>query len=116
MREIKFRAWTTDSIMHSGRNILKINGEEISKSTVLMQYTGLKYEKGVKIYEGDLVKNALSDILEIIWNEDRCHFEMAGRYDKSYIRRELDRDIVIDLVVKVIGNIYENIELLKENK
>jgi uncharacterized phage protein (TIGR01671 family) len=102
--------------MYSGRNILKINGEEISKSTVLMQYTGLKDKNGVEIYEGDIVNNLFGTILEIIWNKDRCRFEMVGRYEKSHIRTEIDKHLVFDLCIEVIGNIYKNIELLKENE
>jgi uncharacterized phage protein (TIGR01671 family) len=102
--------------MYSGRNILKINGENISKGTVLMQYTGLKDKNGVEIYEGDIIKDLFDTIFEVIWNEDRCRFEMAVSYEKSHIRLEPDIHIIFDLCMEVIGNIYKNTELLNEDK
>lgn len=63
MREIKFRAWTGSRIQP--RDIIK-NLKTVSLSKILewtykwyipMQYTGLKDENWVEIYEGDIIED-----------------------------------------------------------
>ena len=101
----------------------------------LMQYTGLKDKNGVEIYEGDVVKCWW--LAELGYCELNCEHKGVVRFvdcrfevsfsDKAYIRNvceegvysltelELtcashDEDYCIEY--EVIGNIYENPELL----
>jgi uncharacterized phage protein (TIGR01671 family) len=131
MRSIKFRVWdksvpTYAEVMEekeaTGQMInweyakeLSYLVDAINGKYPIMQFTGLLDKNGVEIYEFDVVKNSLNDILEVVWNEDRCCFEMRGRYEKSYLQRQLDCDIVIDISVEVIGNVYEHPHLLEVN-
>ena len=102
MREIKFRAW------HKGVNKMLYDDDPI----VTMQYTGVKDKNDVEIYEGDIVKyKDYSDyVYEVIFDEKECKFFAIG-ITKTQSENNLGYKINSNL--EVIGNIYENRELLK---
>lgn len=72
---------------------------------ILMQYTGLKDKNGVEIYEGDIIKyqrKGISELLVVEWCKDYASF-MFGHIKVEFALR----------YGEVIGNIYENPELLE---
>ena len=102
------------------KNIGWINADD--KCIDLMQYTGLKDKNGVEIYEGDIIGGYPHGTVQVKWNNDYACFECvwieqecdeAGEcYDKeisSLLANELDN---CKDAWKVIGNIYQNPELL----
>ena len=78
-----------------------------------MQYTGLKDLKGVEIYEGDIIGQYVGreleiDPREVHWNKQKCAWWLY-LYKNTHISLEASRK-----ELKVIGNIYENPELLEQ--
>ena len=74
---------------------------------VLMQYTGYKDMKDREVYEGDIVRY-YDDIYEVKWM-------WAGFYIHS-LQDGFDELATNENFVEVIGNIYENPELLETKK
>lgn len=130
-RIIKFRAW--DKLKKEWSNLIcgmnlypsiitEIQPIEANKNLELMQYTGFKDKNGKEIYEGDIIK-AIGNILSVKFNETKARFDFLVhdvRENKKYEPEEVERieDIYCYQVLgkgnyEVIGNIYENPELLK---
>lgn len=81
----------------------------------IMQYTGIKDSNGNEIYEGDIVK--IEDyfgedlIGNIIYDEATAGYVFHKGNERNYFQMTLDLE---NYVYYVIGNIYENPELLEE--
>lgn len=138
MREIKFRVWDKQNItMHNWEEIsiekdqVFISDGDLYKTMdqiELIQFTGLKDKNGKEIYEGDIVVcdrypfyrddelKELNYVGEIFWFEDNVgwglDFHVVGdRVLGCACGGGLDE--YIDAGMRIIGNIYENPELLK---
>lgn len=129
-REIKFRAWDNQAKkMSTTFNPLlgeepTIYGEAIySRDAEYMQFTGLQDKNGNDIFEGDICREWLIDSVEPkggFWNYYEIKFEkgcfvckeIGFTYEKEdpYNLHENANDI------EIIGNIYENYELLNSQK
>ena len=155
-REIKFRAWdpknkkmqtTTDK--WAGDVFIRLNGEKVictdtgeweqgmsvsfTKDVldlILMQFTGLKDNKGKDIYEGDIVgqfedednldyEEKPSKWLRVIeWNDEDGAWGVMNKEVMTSIEKLYEDDWDEDYCfasdireMEVIGNIYENPEL-----
>ena len=120
MRKIKFRCWDKNGMFNYGQPIMHDDAEEMNiwqcmvndKDFVMMQYTGVKDENGREIYEGDIVKFG-SEFYEVIF--DSYMFNLKDFYCPCF---DYPGDAFSEITqtgnFEVIGNIYENLELLKE--
>jgi len=81
----------------------------------LLQFTGLKDKTGKAIFEGDIVKDAYGYLFEINYKEGYARFNF--RRITGITNGEMTWHILL-FGGEVIGNIYENPELLtaKERK
>ena len=75
----------------------------------IMQYTGLHDKNGKEIYEEDIVKSFFVDTDEA-GNEIYKYYIMEVKYDEILCSYKIDKFMNLE----VIGNIYENKELLNE--
>lgn len=124
MREMKFRAWDTlldtmlgmKEIERSGMNLFVLcEGVEIVK---LMQWTGLKDKNGREIYEDDILHYFVEEYPGGHYREreekrrvtfsDGCFWLVSENGDDPlYAVHAADDEL------EIIGNIYENPELLE---
>ena len=135
MREIKFRIWVKDRkeifevvlINYVSKNVTyilerighslnirdsKFNDVEFN-DVEFMQYTGLKDKNEKEIYEGDILFESFGErYYKVIFENASFRAEAEGDFD------EYSFDL-IDIVAQgceIVGNIYENPELIKEVK
>ena len=106
-REIKFRIWDKINKMWLKRFNVNLLNISVFANVEIMQYTGLKDIAGDEIYEGDIVKDISDEIIGYIEYSD-------GGYVIVYddITEELNADE--SAYLEVVGNIFENPELLGE--
>lgn len=117
MREIKFRAWDKGKKEMETFNLYDISYDydngywlkgagaslnfDVLKDTEIMQFTGLLDKNGKEIYEGDIVEFSSfeegREREEISWAKHFTGF--------CFSKEDADR-------YEIIGNIYENPELL----
>jgi len=113
-REIKFRAWDPRAKAMEFTPNLELwwneDGSLDFDEFTFMQYTGLKDKSGVEIYEGDIL--ALEDpednsIQQVVFHN--------GKFQGYFIGGD-DWPVYVDIWEEfiVIGNIYENPELLND--
>ena len=122
----KFRTWTEEGkVMYYDvypfkDDTLLLSYDEISfdevtaSDFILMQSTGLfdMYDK--EIFDGDVLKTSDGELAKVVWNK------YLGCWEARFIDEIVDLSEVADIKYnrsdcEVVGNIYENLELLEED-
>lgn len=90
------------------------NDVEIDPST-LGQYTGLKDKNGKEIYEGDIVKSIGGKIGYVVFLAQEMGYVVVwDNCDTRLGHRNRGGGYGDDLSIEVIGNIYDNPELINK--
>ena len=124
MREIKFRAWdkrqeafifpTNDEtrFVHWPNQLPNFN-VCYQWNIVLTQYTGLKDKNGKEIYEGDILESENWRGKVFFATDLACFYCETFKFPKScYSDHQFP--LCNSGSVQVVGNIYENVELLED--
>ena len=125
----KFRAWYTpfkgkkigQEMKYGQAGRLITHAEMAPDKYVLMQSTGLKDKNGVEIFEGDVVAVSVQngfDYLDnkvcIVKNSIGHSGLVCATVDEDLEYRIFNTELFEEYMYEVIGNIYENSELLEE--
>ena len=115
----KFRAWTEEGkamyydVYPFKDDTLLLSYDEIAfdevpaSDFILMQSTGLKDKNGKEIYDGDIVRFALTDGFNYVTNEDGVVTYKLGAF---YVVDGLAEYLISDIntnKIEVVGNIWE---------
>lgn len=132
-REIKFRIWDVENkemlkvqeldfepTFYGGRIAIRpdqYNDYFDTEDMILMQYTGLHDKNGKEIYEGDIVrckKYIGGNFVDYCIEKGFVEFKDGefGLHRKQGYYQSLKKFLEYDYELEVIGNIYDNPELL----
>ena len=112
-RAIKFRAWDIKNniMVYNSIKSISFNGtvKGNEEQFILLQFTGMTDKNGMEIYEGDILDNGVQKVI-VSWDKWTSRFAL---------RRLANR---VKFIIKltyynsytVIGNIYENKDLIED--
>lgn len=114
-REIKFRAFRDDDkpgfvfFTLAGR---KFNIPYLAERFPISQFTGLLDKNGKEIFEGDIVREPLGGNWEVEVRDLESGVVLVNNVTEMASLSYVDKDFSLK-ECEIIGNIYENSELLK---
>lgn len=127
MRDLKFKVWNVeDKKMYEPFNLYHELSENSAlgenENIVILQFAGVKDDNGKDIYENDILKDAEGVIWEVkyVMAGFSMYCTSAQLFSKVCLKENTEEEqIALDIGAwwagtEVIGNSYENPELLKD--
>lgn len=123
-RQIEFRVWDeVDKLfIDKGKGLTFIDLAEFDcgdEEFIFQQFTGLKDKKGKKIFEGDVLKSNINgshfpvEYKEVFYSDGKFQYKYkSSRWSNTFVK-DLCESTINQLQLEVVGNIFENPELLK---
>lgn len=116
----KFRAWYTpfkgkkfgQEMIHGRAGSLISHAEMSPDNYVLMQSTGLKDKNSVEVFQGDIVRCTRGCPHEVVWLQEYAGMYVGGM--PAWYLSGLSEGYAWTGEEGIIGNIYENPELLEK--
>ena len=112
--EIDHISWLEDELYCIGDGITYM---VLAEDLVLMQSTGLKDKNGKEIFEGDIITNGIS-VVDVKNHQTLGFYTVVNGEERFFGSNTSIKDFENDVeefssTTKIIGNIYENPELLE---
>lgn len=131
MTTLKFRAWDkkcnemfkdTFAITESGQVII-VEQESVfdtpdyvfTDDLIIMQSTGLFDEYGKEIFDGDILHTPDNELAKVFWNDDLAGWFVDFLYEIAELSEVADIQSSRSICA-IVGNIYENPELMEEEE
>ncbi|APD22365.1 TPA: hypothetical protein VWC74_000201 [Streptococcus pneumoniae] len=93
---------------------LKFEDERNGEDVVLMQSTGLFDKEGTEVFEGDILHHQIQTEYTFIVKYDKDNARWYGEGLSRTYRIDITKEFL--QYYKIIGNIYENPELLEDKE
>lgn len=96
-----------------------LENRSVPDGAIIQQFTGLTDKKGKKIFEGDIcdifTENQEDKSWEIYWDQEQSRFIFRKQSGDALAINNLTIFAVDRVKMTVVGNIFENPELLKND-
>lgn len=93
------------------------------ENATIMQSTGILDKNSQEIFEGDVVKRYKSPFFKAEWEyrieiviKEKASLLLGRSFDKNFGTRPFETQFTKSVLLEVIGNIYENPELLEDKE
>ncbi len=118
--KIILRGWNGEAMEYGGFSVHASSGEiiptslsRLKKDSPVMQWTGLKDNISILIYEDDILQDGDGNFSQVVF-EDSAWRKKYVDWDKDILRPILDQKDIEMLELRVVGNCHQHKELLDD--